>query len=108
MITPANLIAALLTLVPLLDAAFFAERAAGLARRLPVWAQLVSPAALSLPYVLVACGAGMFRWGWFALYALLPVAVASLLWQAGRADCAQQLEQPGPVAGDPGQPPQQP
>ena len=41
MITPNNLIAALLTLVPLLGAAFFAERVAGPVRRLPVWAQLV-------------------------------------------------------------------
>ena len=102
MITPANLIAALLTLIPLLGAAFFAERAAGLARRLPVWAQLVSPAALSVPYVLVACGAGVFRWGWLAVYAGLPVAVASLLWQAGRADSGQPPPSPGPVAGAPG------
>ena len=102
MITPVNLIAALLTLIPLLGAAFFAERAAGLARRLPVWAQLVSPAALSAPYVLVACGAGVFRWGWLAVYAGLPVAVASLLWQAGRADSGQPPQSPGPVAGDPG------
>ncbi|HEY1161020.1 MAG TPA: type II CAAX endopeptidase family protein [Terracidiphilus sp.] len=107
MITPNNLIAALLTLVPMLGAAFFAERVAGLARRLPVWAQLVSPAALGLPYVLVACGAGVFRCGWFALYALLPVAVASLLWQAGRADCGQPPQRRGPVAGALGQPPQQ-
>ncbi len=98
MVTPANLIAALLTLIPLLGAAFFAPGVAGRARRLPVWAQLASPAALSVPYVLVACGAGMFRWGWFALYAVLPVAVASLLWQAGRADPGQPPQQPGPVA----------
>ena len=123
MVTPANLIAALLTLIPLLGAAFFAPGVAGRARRLPVWAQLASPAALSVPYVLVACGAGMFRWGWFALYAVLPVAVASLLWQAGRADPGQPPQQPGPVASpqrvkiarwgprvaeDPGPPPQRP
>ncbi len=30
-----------------------------------------------------------FRWGWLALYALLPVAVAGLLWQAKRADEGQ-------------------
>ncbi|HMD76925.1 MAG TPA: CPBP family intramembrane glutamic endopeptidase [Terracidiphilus sp.] len=89
MITPANSIAALLTLIPLLGAAFFPQGAAGWARRLPAWAQLVCPAALSVPYVLVTCAAGIFRWDWFALYAVLPVAVASLLWQARRIDIGQ-------------------
>ena len=75
MITPANLIAALLTLIPFLAAAFFPRSVAGRARRLPLWAQLSSPAALCVPYVLVACGrassagAGLrcmrcFRWRW--------------------------------------------
>jgi membrane protease YdiL (CAAX protease family) len=86
LITPANLIAALLALTPFLAAAFFPQWAAGRARSLPLWAQLASPAVLCLPYLLVAIGGGVFRWGWFALYALLPVAVAGLLWQAGRAD----------------------
>jgi hypothetical protein len=86
MVTPANSVAAVLTLIPLLWATFFAGSAAGWARRMPVWAQLICPAVLSVPYVLVTCGAGMFRWGWFALYALLPVALASLAWQAVRAD----------------------
>jgi len=86
LITPANSIAALLALTPFLAAAFFPHWAAGRARRLPVWAQLASPAALCAPYLLVATGDGVFRWGWLALYALLPVAVASLLWQAGRVD----------------------
>lgn len=85
-ITPANVIAALLTLMPLVAAAFFARRVEGCARRLPGWAQIVCPAALSVSYVIVTCAAGQFRWGWFAMYALLPVAVAGLLWQAMRKD----------------------
>ncbi|MGB9407278.1 MAG: CPBP family intramembrane glutamic endopeptidase [Terracidiphilus sp.] len=89
MITPSNLIAALLTLAPFLAAAFFPQWVSGRARSLPVWAQLASPAALCVPYVLVAAAGGVFRWGWFALYALLPVVVASLLWQAGRIDGIQ-------------------
>jgi uncharacterized protein len=84
--TPANVIAALLALIPFLGAAFFAQRAAGRASKLPVWLQLSCPALLSVPYVLVACSAGIFRWGWLALYAALPAAVAILLWQAARAD----------------------
>jgi membrane protease YdiL (CAAX protease family) len=89
MITPANAIAALLTLMPLAAAAFFARRVNGCARRLPVWAQIVCPAVLSVPYAIVTCAAGQFHWGWFALYLLLPVAVAGLLWQAMRADQEQ-------------------
>ena len=87
--TPANLIAGLLTLVPFLAAAFFPRAVAARVRALPVWAQLVCPAALCVPYALVACGAGVFRWGWFALYAALPVEIAILLWRASRADPAQ-------------------
>ena len=89
MITPANSIAALLTLIPLLAAAFFPWRMAGWVSMLPLWARLLSPAILSVPYVLVTCAAGVFRWGWLALYVLLPVAVASLLWQASHADAAK-------------------
>jgi hypothetical protein len=89
MVTPANTIAAVLTLIPLLAAAFFSRSVAGCARRLPVWAQILCPAVLCAPYVLVTCAAGQFRWGWLGLYALLPVAVAGLLWQARRADSAE-------------------
>jgi membrane protease YdiL (CAAX protease family) len=102
MITPANSIAALLTLIPLLWAAFFGQRVAGRAHALPAWAQVLFPAALSVPYVLVSCAAGTFRWGWFALYAVLPVAVASLLWQAGRAGPGGSPQRPGPVSATPG------
>jgi membrane protease YdiL (CAAX protease family) len=86
MITPANLIAALLTLIPLLGAAFFTTDVMRGVRRLPLWARLLSPAALCLPYALVACGAGVFRWGWLALYAVLPMAIAGLLDGARGAD----------------------
>ena len=86
MITPANSFAALLTLLPLLATAFFPAAVAGWIRRLPAWAQVLCPAALCVPYLLVTCSAGVFRWGWFALYALLPVAIAGLLGQARRVD----------------------
>jgi len=86
MFTPANIAAALLTLVPFLAAAFFPEALAARVRSLPLWAQLASPALLSIPYVVVACAAGVFHAQWFALYAALPVAIAMLLWQAARVD----------------------
>jgi uncharacterized protein len=86
MFTPANLSAALLTLIPFLAVAFFPEAATVRVRALPLWAQLSAPSALCLPYVIVACGAGTFRWGWFVLYAALPAAIAALLWDAERSD----------------------
>jgi membrane protease YdiL (CAAX protease family) len=89
LITPFNVIAALLILVPYLAVAFFPDAAAARVRALAIWVRLACPAALSIPYLLVACGAGVFRWGWFALYALLPVAIALLLGQAARADSAE-------------------
>jgi uncharacterized protein len=89
MISPAVLIAALLTLAPFLTAAFFARDVAGMGEMLPKWARLPAPAVLCVPYVLVACSAGMFRWGWMALYAVVPVAVSMLLWQARRVDPRQ-------------------
>jgi uncharacterized protein len=86
LVTPANVIAALLALVPYLAVAFCPEAIAARVRVLPLPARLLCPAVLCIPYVLVSRGAGMFRWGWFALYALLPVAVAMLLWDADRVD----------------------
>ncbi|HEV2136784.1 MAG TPA: CPBP family intramembrane glutamic endopeptidase [Terracidiphilus sp.] len=89
LITAPNLIAALLTLVPYLAAAFFPSAACAAVRKFPVWAQLACPSLLSIPYVLVTCAAGDFRWSWLALYALLPVAITILLWHAQRIDTAQ-------------------
>jgi len=89
LITPVNVIAALLTLVPYLVVAFFSQSAAARVRTWPTWVRFACPAVLCIPYLLVACGAGVFRWSWFALYALLPVAIAVLLGQAARVDAAQ-------------------
>jgi membrane protease YdiL (CAAX protease family) len=89
LVTPANLFAALLALLPYLAVAFFPEAVGKQLGRLPVRAQLLAPAVLCLPYLLVAWSGGIFRWGWFALYAALPVAVAVLLWQAANADKLQ-------------------
>jgi len=88
MISPAIAIAALLTLAPFLFAAFFSRKWATFGEGWPVRLRLAGPAALCVPYALVAVSAGMFRWEWLALYALLPVAVAALLWWAGQVDAA--------------------
>jgi hypothetical protein len=89
MISLAIAIAALLTLIPFLAAAFFARRLAiatdGLAMRVRLFCSFV----LCVPYLLVACSTGTFRWGWLALYALLPVLVSVLMDQARRIDPKQ-------------------
>jgi hypothetical protein len=89
LVTPANLVAALLTLIPFLWVAFFPQAAERRIRALPLWAQLLGPTALCLPYVLVTCPAGFFHWGGLALYAVLPPTIAALLWQAREEDPAQ-------------------
>ena len=86
---PAIVVAAILALIPLLFAAFCSRRWGRLGERWPSWARLVAPAALCVPYVLVACPAGMFRWEWLAVYALLPVLVVAALGWAARMDAAQ-------------------
>lgn len=88
-IGPAMVVAAALTLAPLVAAAFFSTRLSAWVERLPLPLRVLSPAALCVPYVLVTVSRGRFCWEWFALYALLPVAVCALLWQARLADGAQ-------------------
>lgn len=86
--TPANLLAALLALLPFFAAAFFTRRFLAWARALPHRVQLLAPALLCLPYALVATDSGCFRWNWCVVYAILPVAVAWLLWQASHSASA--------------------
>ena len=89
MVSPAIAIAALLTLTPFLAAAFFAKNLEGATEALTLRVRLFGSAVLCVPYVLVACSTGTFRWGWLALYALLPVAVSALMWQARHVDAAR-------------------
>ncbi len=89
MFTPANLFAALLTLTPFLLAALSPETLPRLAARLTPPLRLLLPALLALPYLLVTLAAGIFRWPWFAVYLLLPVAIAAALTRARRIDPAQ-------------------
>src|ERR1700687_5681250 len=84
--TSAIIFAALLTLTPFLAAAFFPARLTRVGATLPTSVRLFGPAVLCVPSALVSCSAGIFRWGWLALYALLPVSVATLMWQARRVD----------------------
>jgi uncharacterized protein len=84
-VTPANVAAAVLLLIPYLAAAFWGGATGARVRALPAWAQTAAPVLLCVPYALVAGAAGKFQWGWFALYAALPVAIAALVRQAAPA-----------------------
>ena len=86
MISPAIVTAALLLLIPFLAAAFFSAELAAFAEKLPASVRLLGPSVLCLPYLLVAGSTGIFHWGWLALYALLPAAISTLMWQARRSD----------------------
>jgi membrane protease YdiL (CAAX protease family) len=84
----AAVVAALLTLLPFLLAAFRPVSAQAI-QRLPIAVRIVLPAMLCVPYVMVAISYGQFRWGWFALYLLLPAVISWLLYLARIADAAQ-------------------
>ena len=84
-IHPSVAVAALLTLLPFLFAAFWPIRVQA-GQRLPVAVRIVRPAVLCLPYAIVAISYSQFRWGWFALYLLLPVAISWMLYHASVAD----------------------
>jgi membrane protease YdiL (CAAX protease family) len=96
-VTPANVAAAVLLLIPYLAAAFWGAVLRRWVHALPKWAQIAAPSLLCLPYVLVNAPAGNFRWGWFALYAALPVAIAWLLRPESRGAGDAAESQPEPV-----------
>jgi membrane protease YdiL (CAAX protease family) len=88
-LTPPLLLAAILTLLPLLTAAFCGERLAARAQTLPLWLRIAAPVALCLPYLLITASTNTLHWNWLLLYALLPVVVAALLHDARRVDPTQ-------------------
>jgi membrane protease YdiL (CAAX protease family) len=77
--------AAILAFAPVLAFGFCDAGLIGRVRILPTAVQLTLPALLCLPYLLATLPLGPpgptggFRWDWFTLYALLPVAVAASL-----------------------------
>jgi membrane protease YdiL (CAAX protease family) len=88
-VTPVAIAALALELVPAVLFGCIAERLARAVGRWPVVVRVVFPALLVAPYAMVSISGHMFRWGWFALYAALPVVIAWLLRRAAAADAEQ-------------------
>ena len=86
---PGVVVAAILLLAPMLVAGFCPAIVEKLGRWLPRAIRVAGPVLLCVPYALTATAFGIFRWGWLAAYALLPVAIAFLLEQARNEDQVQ-------------------
>ena len=83
---PGAVVAAVLLVAPMLAAGFCPALLEKFAGWLPRKLRVIAPAALSIPYALTAASFGIFRWGWLAVYGVLPVAIAFLLEQAQSED----------------------
>jgi membrane protease YdiL (CAAX protease family) len=88
-VTPVAIAALALELAPAVLFGCAAERVARAVGRWPVVVRIVLPALLAAPYVMVSISQNVFRWEWFALYAVLPVVIAWLLMSAANADAEQ-------------------
>jgi uncharacterized protein len=76
-------------LLPALAFGFAGERAGRAIARWPFALRVAAPVVLVLPYAALAILQHMFRWEWFAMYAILPVAMAWLMEGAAAADPEQ-------------------
>lgn len=88
-VTPMAIAALGVELTPAIAFGFAGERIALAVRRWPAALRVGVPALLVAPYLMVSISQHVFRWEWFALYALLPVAIAWLLLSAEAADPTQ-------------------
>jgi CAAX protease family protein len=90
MLWSAPIIAAeVILLFPLLTVAFAGDRFARAVGRLPAPVRVAIPALAAIPYCLVTHSAGDFRWFFAGLYAVLPVILVALLWNATKVDSQQ-------------------
>jgi membrane protease YdiL (CAAX protease family) len=76
-------------LIPAVTFGLAGDRVANFAARWPRSLRIFLPVVLVLPYVLISASHHMFSWSWFALYAILPFAIAALLTSAAAADPEQ-------------------
>ena len=87
--TPAAAAALVAELLPALAFGLAGERAGRAIARWPIALRVAAPVVLVLPYTVLAILQHMFRWEWFAMYAILPVAMAWLMERAAAADPEQ-------------------
>jgi len=87
--TPLQVVAEAFLLFPLLALAFFGEPFSQVVSRFSLPARLGLPVLAAVPYYLVAHSSENFRWSFVGLYAVLPVILVTLLWDASRRDPAQ-------------------
>lgn len=79
-------------IVELIPAAAFGLAGDAVVRMIAKWPavlRLLAPALLVIPYLILSIAHNVFRFEWFAIYALLPVVMAWLLTQAAEADPEQ-------------------
>ena len=88
-VTPIAIAALGLELAPAVLFGFAASVSRARVERWPAAVRVSLPALLVAPYVMVSISAHMFRWGWFALYAALPVVIAWLLLRASQCRSGQ-------------------
>jgi uncharacterized protein len=88
-VTPVAIAALGLELAPAVLLGLAADRVARTVERWPVAVRVSLPALFVAPYVMVSISQHIFLWGWFAIYAALPVVVAWLLLDAVAADPEQ-------------------
>jgi uncharacterized protein len=88
-VTPIAIAALALELAPAVSFGCASERIARAVACWPLAKRITLPGLFVVPYVMVAVSAHMFRWDWFALYAVLPLAIAWLLMRAAAADPEQ-------------------
>ena len=87
--TPAAIAVLVLELVPAAMFGLAGERLAQACARWPFALRTAFPVVFVLPYILISSSHQMFSWGWCALYAALPAAIAWLLGQAAISDPEQ-------------------
>src|SRR5215472_12044094 len=87
--TPSAIAVLIVELIPAAAFGFAGDAVVRMIAKWPAVIRLLVPAVFSAPYLILSLTQHVFRWEWFAIYALLPVVMAWLLTQAAEADPEQ-------------------
>jgi uncharacterized protein len=85
-VTPVAIGVLIAELVPAVVFGLGGDRVTRVVKGWPASLRMFVPAALVVPYAVLAASQHMFRWEWFALYSAMPVLMAILESQAATAD----------------------